>query len=395
MELREYLRVLLKNWWMIVLLTLVGLSGALMFSYSRTPVYEATSSYVVSLASLDSASTTIYGLDTLTSNQQRIFATYCRLMDSNLVRDDAYKLMNVADPAGMTDYTSACTVVPETNVLRLVVHGPVPEMVRRLNEAIGVLGMSKAKELYGFFPLQQLDAVSVAPEPISPNHAQNASLGAILGFVLGITLALGSDYLRSPLEHLEAASIRNPKLGIYNERYFQQRLVEEINRARLRNRPLSLALMRLIPDEDFVLLPEKVQESVMRSAALWLQDHLHEGNIIAYMGGQVFGIIVPETPSDEALEFMQHLQGALRQQTFNHDAYVTSFSGRIGLVESSGGALNARQMKEKALDALDQTSPEHSIELLRTSPRPFSLSDGDGLDGMMLSQPDLVDGATD
>jgi GGDEF domain-containing protein len=39
------------------------------------------------------------------------------------------------------------------------------------------------------------------------------------------------EYLRSPVERLEMASIRHPKLGIYNERYFQLRLIEEINRA--------------------------------------------------------------------------------------------------------------------------------------------------------------------
>jgi uncharacterized protein involved in exopolysaccharide biosynthesis len=73
MELREYLRVLAKNWWLILLLTLVGLSGALLFSYSRQPVYEATSTYVVSLAPFDSIGNTIYGMGLLTSSQQRMF----------------------------------------------------------------------------------------------------------------------------------------------------------------------------------------------------------------------------------------------------------------------------------------------------------------------------------
>src|SRR5260221_10373465 len=261
MELREYLRVLAKNWWLILLLTLVGLSGALLFSYSRQPVYEATSTYVVTLAPFDVICNTIYGMVLLTSSQQRMFATYCQVMSSNAVRTEAAKLIGV-DPNSLDPdiYTASCTVLPDTNVLRLITHGTAPALTARLNEAIGVLGIARAKSLYNYFPLERLDAVNIDDTPILPNHTEDALLGTMLGVVLGISAAMVKEYLRSPSERLEATSIRNPRFGVYNERYFQQRLLEEINRARVRNRPISVALMRLVPDEDFGLIPGKVQQ---------------------------------------------------------------------------------------------------------------------------------------
>src|SRR5687767_1999784 len=96
MELRDYLRILRKNWLIILLLTALAIAGTLIFSYSSTPVYESTSTFVVSLESFESIGNTLYGLDTLTSNQQRIFTTYCRLLDSHAIRDEAIRIINVS-----------------------------------------------------------------------------------------------------------------------------------------------------------------------------------------------------------------------------------------------------------------------------------------------------------
>jgi diguanylate cyclase (GGDEF)-like protein len=372
MELREYLRVLVKSWWIILLLTVVSIMGALIFSYSRTPVYEASSSFVVSLASFDNIGNTIYGLDTLMSSQQRIFATYCQIMDSNVVRDEAYRIVG-AESLTPANYKVSCNVLPDSNVLRLVVHGPIPEVTRRLNDAIGMVATARAQNVYSYFPLNRLDKVFVDSTPISPNHSQDAALGGIFGLVMGVSLAMILEYLRSPSERMAALSIRHPVMGIYNERYFQQRLTEEINRARSRNRPISVALMRLAPDEDFVLLPEKAREGLLRLAALKLQDSMKQENIVAYMGDQMFGVLLPETPGDEAQNILSRLHQDIRNETFRIDDYMTNFTAQSGLVESSGGQLTPQLMLSKASEALQSAGPinENVIQLVRASPRPF------------------------
>jgi uncharacterized protein involved in exopolysaccharide biosynthesis len=59
MELREYFRILVRNWWVIVPLTLISLTLTVIFSYYATPVYEANASYVTkldkALSSVDSS----------------------------------------------------------------------------------------------------------------------------------------------------------------------------------------------------------------------------------------------------------------------------------------------------------------------------------------------------
>jgi uncharacterized protein involved in exopolysaccharide biosynthesis len=48
MELTDYIRILRKNWLIIVLATLLGVGAAAAYSLTRTPMYEAQSTVFVS-----------------------------------------------------------------------------------------------------------------------------------------------------------------------------------------------------------------------------------------------------------------------------------------------------------------------------------------------------------
>jgi diguanylate cyclase (GGDEF)-like protein len=381
MELREYMRILLKRWWLIGSLTLLSLVTALLFSYAQTPIYESTSTYVTKLNTglpnnADTADTGIYAMDTLTG-RARIFVTYCQIMTSQAVRAEAFSLLSLDSTAvDTTKYDVFCTNLPETNVLLVTVQGPSPELVKRLNEAIGVAGVSRTNSLYSFYPLEPLDPVALAEDQVSPKHSQNAILGGALGLAVGITLALMVEYLRSPLERLEAMSIRHPQMGVYNERYFKQRLEEETNRAHARLRPISVALVRLHPNEDFALLPEQVQTALLRNAAVLMEDQIRQGDILAYVKPQTFGILLAETPGDEAQTLLQQLHTDIRSHTFEVKGYVSSFIANTGVVASSGGSIGYQAMLDKAGEALITAEQigENTIHLIRATPRPFLTS---------------------
>lgn len=379
MELRNYAQILIKRWWLIVPLTLIALTIALVISFRQPPVYQVSSTYVTKLdGQLSSIGDTIYGLDTLTQRTS-IFSTYCEVMTSQNVRKDALKLMNLDETKiDLTPYTVNCNVLPQTNVLLLIVQGPSPALTTQLNQAIGLAGMVRSNSLYRFFGLQPLDPATAKAPIITGNRSQVGLLGGILGLTAGVSLAFALEYFRSPTERLDMLAIRDPQLGIYNQRYFQQRLAEEINRARMRNRPICVALLRLVPTEDFVLLPEDAQKTMVRSAAMYMNEAMPELGMIASLGNMTFAILLPETPATEAREFISNLHEKLRVQLFVSGDYIATFNALSGLVEASGGVLDPKSMVTKANEAL-QTAEEsggtNSIQLVRTSPMPFDLDD--------------------
>lgn len=378
MELRDYIRVLIKSWWIIVPITLIALTGTLFFSYAETPIYEAVSTYVTRLdATLNTNDVVLFGLDVM-GGRQNFFVTYCQVMTSQTVFQEALQLSNI-DPLSLDPdlYTVTCNVLPDTNVLMLIVHGSSPAVVARLNEAVGMAGIREANGLYRTFQLQPLDPVRLAENPVSPNHPRNALLGAVLGLAIGVTAALLLEQWRAPRERLEQLSIRDAKFGVYNQRYFQRRFSEEINRSRARNRPLSVALLRLAPDEDFSLLPTSVQDVLLRAAAQRMEDGMRQGDIVAHMGRNTFAILLAETPGDEARAILAELHKNVRAHTFEADVYTANFSVNTGLVESSGGALGMQTMLEQAAEALRvaEQSGDNTIQLVRASPRPFVMGE--------------------
>lgn len=381
MELREYLRILTKRIWLILPVTFIALVTSLWFSYQQTPIYEASSTYVAKLGSsltdnTDDSYTLIYGLDTL-AGRQRIFVTYCEVMTSRTVREEAYALMNV-DPeaANLDSYEVLCSNLVETNVLSIAVQGPSREVVLRLNSAIGTVGANRANVLYSSFPLEALDAPELDEEPVSPQTTRNGVLGGMLGLVIGVTAALLIEYLRSPLERMEAASIRNLQVGTYNERYFRQRFQQELNRPYAKLRPMSLALLHLTPNEEFELLPESVQNSLLRSAALTIQDTLQSRtDIIGYLNQWTFGILLTETSGEEARAILLQLHNQLRAKPYEVSGYVATFSANTGIMSGSGDAMeyhDVLQVASKALNAAEAAG-DNTIRLITTTPKPFVL----------------------
>lgn len=374
MELREYIRILINRWWLIIPMTLMAITLTVVFSFSQTPVYESVSTYVARLdARMSSVDATIYGLDTLTS-RQRIYVTYCEVMTSQSSVNRGLELLNITpNSVNLDNYDVSCNVLPESGVLMLIVHGQAPVLVEKLNTAIGLAGIERVNELYGAFPIDTLDATVFEEDPISPNHFSNAILGGAMGLIVSVTLALLLDHFQRPGERIAALSIRDAHLNVYKDIYFQRRLVEEINRARARHRSVCIVFLKLVLDEDFSLLPDNVKLSLLRSASLHIQDNLKHGDIVAYRGNRIFEILVPEMTGHEAIEMLEHLHAEIRERTHNFDHHIANFSAISVVVESGGQNLDGSTMQNQGLETLEKAekSGHKPIQLVSNLPNPI------------------------
>lgn len=406
MELRQYLQVVLRAWWIIIPLTLASLTLSLVFSYTRIPTFEATSQYVIafggSAASIDRADQ-YYIIETLVGRQQ-IPVTACSAITSGdnfgaaLAQLGITEQMVIDEVFDPSKYNVSCNVLPESSVLLLIVQGPSPRVVEGLNATLGLLGTSSVEGIYnGLITLEIIDRPYLEPEPVAPDHTQNAVLGTALGIVLSLTLALLQDYFRSPLEKMEGAAIRDPLTNAYNERYFNKRLEEEVERSRQRNRPLSVGLLELKTNEDYSLMPQNLRDEFLHQASLYIQDKLQHGDIVAYRGELQFIILLPETPGYEARSRLLVVHSALRSHLFRNEQFTTSFTSKIGIVESVGDALGQVDLVSQADVALERAEHNRTrhIYLMSTQSSAFVLDSGDEDDlQAMLPEDELIDRVT-
>ena len=375
MELREYLRVVFGNMWLIIPLTLLAASVTAVFSYSQPAIYESNATYVTRLDStLSSIGDTIYGLDTLLG-RQRIFVTYCDVMSSSSTVDRALGIINIVPDQLDWDkeYAINCIPVPESNVLQMSVRGTSPVIVERLNQAIGQIGTARINDLYNFFPVETLDPVVLQPDPVAPNHLTNIALGAALGVVMSVALAFLLDYLRKPEANYEVLSIRDPELAVYKDSYFKRRLQEEFERAQLHYRTLSVSYIRVIPTEDFDILPESVKSKLMRNLALDMQNYHPPANIVAYSGENIFEILIPERAGTHAKSEIQAMIDTLIQKVYHHDQYRAVFEFNAVVVESDGEKTSLTELQQKGLKALSdmQLKRRNQVVFVSTVAKPF------------------------
>ena len=105
--------------------------------------------------------------------------------------------------------------------------------------------------------------------------------------------------------------------GVYNHRYFQMALEQEINRAVRHETYLSI----LFADIDYFkkfndAYGHQVGDFVLTEFAATLRENLREYDTLARYGGEEFVVILPETNTEEALVVAEKLRSAIEAKVF-------------------------------------------------------------------------------
>jgi len=167
--------------------------------------------------------------------------------------------------------------------------------------------------------------------------------------------ALGA---RMELERLRRQPGQDPVTGLPDATAFHTRVGEELARARRHALPVSLVLVDL---DHFGALNARygreAGDAALAEAALLLRLQLRETDIIARLGGDTFGLLLPETDAGPALRCAQRVTRALENHAF----------ARIGRLTASAGVAAGPRDGVEALELLDQA--DRSLELAKKSGR--------------------------
>ncbi len=116
---------------------------------------------------------------------------------------------------------------------------------------------------------------------------------------------------------LETLAITDGLTQIYNHRYFQMRLEDELRRARRYGLPLSL----LLADVDFFKAVNDRHghasgDGVLRDLAALLKRTMRETEIVARYGGEEFAVVLPQTGAEAARGAAERLRAAVEDWAF-------------------------------------------------------------------------------
>jgi diguanylate cyclase (GGDEF)-like protein len=187
-----------------------------------------------------------------------------------------------------------------------------------------------------------LDLLGRAGRPFRPSQMSlirtaSGAIGAALG-------------ARLELQRLRSMPGRDALTGLPDARAFQAQLEREMSRARRHGVPLGLAFVDL---DRFGALNARygreAGDAVLAEVALVLRLALRESDVLARVGGDQFGVLLPESDLTPALRCGERLRHALEDHRF---ARVGRISASIGVTASPRGGVEGVELVASGDQAL-------------------------------------------
>ena len=136
-------------------------------------------------------------------------------------------------------------------------------------------------------------------------------------------------------ERLRVLSTHDGLTSLYNRAYFDERLEEEVLRARRYKRPLSVVIADLDRFKDVNDHYGHIAgDAVLRRFAELLRDSVRRTDIVARYGGEEFAIILPETTVGGAVGKLAQLCAQMAESTID----LPGAGRRVRLTFSAGVA---------------------------------------------------------
>jgi len=141
--------------------------------------------------------------------------------------------------------------------------------------------------------------------------------------------------------------------GLHNHRYFQERLDEELKRARRFGQTVSLLMADLDSFKEFNdRHGHPAGDVILEQIAIVLRDAVRPSDIVSRYGGDEFAIIAPQTDAAGAAALARRLVRALVRQRFFAPGPQATLEVRLSIGISSFPALAGCQ--DEIIEQADQ-----------------------------------------
>ena len=368
MEMRFYLRVMQRGWWLILISVLVAANVSLAYSfYFVTPMYESVARFIVSpnLQTTMDSGDMINSLEAL--DNRSIIATYAEVLNSPQIRIDAMQVLS-DESSSFSGYIISATALPEANIVRYSVKGPDPEITTILANGIGQYSIDYLNSLYINFDVQFLDKATPPDEPYQPRPIQDAILAALFGFVIGAGLAIFRDLISGTLDQLSKRNMIDYESLAFNRSYFERLIRQEISVQP--DAVMTFGIIYLSGVQDYYdSLPQTYINRIMRKVTETLRYQLRGTDIIGRWSKLQFSILLPSTDGASAVSRFERIRDVLEQPiSLEIDGnFDISLDARIGFADRQGGeSLNVLiSQTEKALEISMESDEKVNIYKVR------------------------------
>ena len=374
MEIRAYLRILKRRWWVLLICLGITVAASLAFSLSQPAVYGTTTTYIIRPRTATGAQEDFVKTLDMVSRNSEISSTFSEVANSKYIRQAA--IMQLAlTPEKLKGLTVDAKVIGGTNILELNVQGQDPVVVRDFANVVGSEFVSYIGKLYDVFDLELLDEAGLPKQPVESSLVINLIMGATLGLVLGMGLIFLFEYFQAPAESAGSFNIIDRETGAYNKSYFMLRLWQEMSRAKRNKYPLSLGLIKVEVEEivDYASSTDLDQIEAMRVVKLFADQSLREEDILARFDQDIYAVLLPDLQGEKAKAIVETLLARINSITLDasdRDGGL-KIMGIAGVVSNINTRTPQEQFLKQALSALENPDREADGKVIMLSEKAY------------------------
>jgi len=214
LDLRQLFRILLRKWWLILFLLIISGGGAYAISrYVIVPMYSASvSMYVYNEESRSSDAITSSDLAT----SQKLVSTYIVILTSNSVLDSVSRELGGKYSTRQIREMLAASSINDTEAFRITITHQSPSTAQLIANTIAQVAPEEIIRVVKAGAVEVIDYASLPVEPSSPNIPRNTALGALIGLVLAMLIAVLAAMADTAVRSEEdlTAAFTLPVLGV-------------------------------------------------------------------------------------------------------------------------------------------------------------------------------------
>ena len=179
-------------------------------------------------------------------------------------------------------------------------------------------------------------------------------VGLVLLIYVLYTLWLNLVEVRKTERTLRRQALRDPLTGLFNRRFFDAGLAQEMMRSRRSGDPVSLLMLDIDHFKNFNdEYGHEAGDAVLRAIGQLLQTQVRGGDVACRYGGEEFVILMPSAPLESAMQRGKQILEAVRGLEIPHQGHLLpSVTASLGVAEFPTHASDAEGILYAADHAL-------------------------------------------
>lgn len=192
-ELLEYLDIMRKRIWLVLVITTVAAIISGVYSiFVTTPVYEAKSSLIIGRTPNNQADNIQYD-DILM--YQKLVKTYGELAKSRLVAKETIERLNYSMTPEQLQLNLTVTAMGDTQILDIAIKDSDAIKSMELTNMLSKVFVEEVKSMMNTEDVKIMDEAQVPKFPVSPKVSLNIIIAAFLGFITSLGIIFLMEYL--------------------------------------------------------------------------------------------------------------------------------------------------------------------------------------------------------